>query len=128
MISRMNEADISLACGWFKAQTGVELNPLLMEGDSFLFSKGAFPVACITLYKLPKVAIFGWPIGNPNSCPEDRVEAFNALMKHCEKEALESGCLIAATYSSRNSVTEIFKRNGYLEGEKCVQVVKKLGE
>lgn len=127
MIKLMEEHEIQLACGWFKEQTGAELNPLLLEGEAFMFYSGSFPVACLTLYKLPKVAIFGWPIGSPNSCPEDRVEAFNALMKHCEQEALKSGCVVAASYSSRNSVTEIFKRNGYIEGDKCVQVVKGLG-
>lgn len=126
MIRRMSEEDYSIASDWWKGHIGRALPRACVSDYGYMSDD----VACMFLFPVMgcKMAMIGWPIGNPESSKDARDASFPLLIEFIEDEAKSMGYDWLTTYASRKSVNERFEAAKYLVGDNPVtQYVKHLG-
>jgi hypothetical protein len=66
------------------------------------------------------VAMFGFPIANPEISEETRREALSMLTTFIEMEAKKLNYEFLISYAGSQGAIEMFKREGYAELDQCV--------
>jgi hypothetical protein len=73
-----------------------------------------------------EMCMLGWPISHPKSSPDQRKVLIDLVVARIEREAKNMGYKFISSYPGAEVVTKHFERNGYVVGEVCTSVHKKL--
>lgn len=95
--------------------------------ESFGRNRRKIPVYCFWLYTTDSgMAILAWPASNREYAYDKRQGGMLFLLDHIEDYCKENKITTLLTTSGTESVIEALIKSGYMIGDSCVQLIKKI--
>ena len=127
-VRRLYQYEYEMVSEWFGQHYGNNLDYGLMSEDGFLaVSSDGNPIAAMFFYSVinSDMALFGWPVSDPESDAAMRNVALDSLFKAIEEHAKFLGYKYLTSYASKNSVALRLEKHGFMLGDSPVtQYVK----